>query len=342
MRKHSLQERRKPMTLVMVADPLDMLQPYAEERAAAEAAGARFALGDGTLAALREADAILTAWTMRFTGAMMDELPRCRLLARYGVGVDNIDLAGATARGIVVTNAPTYCVGEVADHTCGLIIGLTRGIPWLDRQVRAGDWMAVRKDDPAVPRIGHSTLGIVGIGKIGRRVAQRMAPFGCRIIAHDPYLADAEICARGAEPVATLAELLRVSDIVTLHVPLTGQTRHMIDAAALALLKPTAVIVNTSRGPVIDEPALIDALRENRLRGAALDVLEAEPPAPDHPLLSFDPRRVILTPHFGAWCAASTPDLHAEVAGALAALLAGRWPASNMNPDVTPRAALVR
>ena len=328
------------MTLVMVADPLEMLQPYAEERTAAEAGGAAFALGDGSFEALREADVVLTAWTKRFTPEVIAALPRCRLIARYGVGVDNIDLAAATAHGIVVANAPTYCVAEVADHTAGLILALTRGIPWLDRQVRAGDWLSVRKDDPQVPRISRSTLGIVGIGKIGRRVAQRMAGFGCRILAHDPYLSDDEIRARGAEPVASLADLLREADVLTLHVPLTDETRQLIDAAALAQLKPSAVLINTSRGGVVDEAALIEALRAERLRGAALDVLAPEPPAPDHPLLTFDPRRVILTPHFGAWCNASVPDLHAEIAGAVAAVLAGRWPASTMNPEVRPRATL--
>jgi D-3-phosphoglycerate dehydrogenase len=330
------------MTLVMVADPLDMLQPYAEEQAAAIAAGADFALGDSTFATLRDADAILTAWTMRFTPQALRELKRCRLIVRYGVGVDNIDIAAATECGIVVANAPTYCVSEVADHAAGLILSITRGIPWLDRQVRDGSWMAVRKDDPRVRRVSQITLGIVGIGKIGRRLAQRMAPFGCRILAHDPFLSDTIIRERGAMPVASLEELLRLSDIVSLHVPLTAQTRHLIDETALSMVKSTAVIVNTSRGGVIDEAALVQALQENRLYGAALDVLATEPLALDHPLLALDPRRVILTPHFGAWCAASVPDLHAEVASALAAMLAGRWPGSTMNPDVMPRLPLAQ
>jgi D-3-phosphoglycerate dehydrogenase / 2-oxoglutarate reductase len=325
------------MTLVMVADPLDMLQPYAEERAAAEAAGAQFALGDGSFAALRDADIILTAWTMRFTAAVMDALPRCRMIARYGVGVDNIDLAAATERGIVVANAPTYCVSEVADHTLGLILSLTRGIPWLDRQVRAGQWMEVRKDDPRVPRIGDMTIGLVGVGKIGRRVAQRLAGFGCRILAYDPLLTDEEIRERGAQPTGSLEELLRAADLVSLHVPLTDQTRQLINATSLAWMRPGAMLVNTSRGGVVDEQALVRALLEDRLFGVALDVLESEPASEDHPLLALDPRRVILTPHFGAWCAASTPALHAEIAGALAAMLAGRLPDSTMNPGVTPR-----
>jgi D-3-phosphoglycerate dehydrogenase len=326
------------MKLVMVADPLEMLQPYAQERAAAEAAGARFALGDGSFAALRDADVVLTAWTMRFTAAELRELARCRLIARYGVGVDNIDVAAATELGIMVANAPTYCVGEVADHTLGLIIALTRGIAWLDSEVRAGRWMEVRKDDPRVPRLGLMTIGLVGIGKIGRRVAGRLAGFGCRILAYDPYLTPGEIRRRGAEPVGSLEELLSAAHLLSLHVPLTHETRRMIDRAALARMRPGAMLVNTSRGGVVDEQAVVEALADGRLFGAALDVLDPEPIRPDHPLLAFDPRRVILTPHFGAWCAASTPDLHAEIAGAVTAALAGRAPDSIMNPEVTPRA----
>jgi len=140
--------------------------------------------------------------------------------------------------------------------------------------------------------------------------------------------------------VPSLEELLRLSDVVSLHVPLTAQTHHLIGETALSMVKSTAVIVNTSRGGVIDESALIRALQEDRLYGAALDVLATEPLELDHPLLALDPRRVILTPHFGAWCAASVPDLHAEVAAALAAMLAGRWPVSTMNPDVTQRLSL--
>ncbi len=329
------------MTVVMVADPLDMLQPYAEEQAAALVAGAEFVLGNGSFAVLRDADVILTAWTMRFTPKELRALSHCRLIVRYGVGVDNIDLAAATECGIVVANAPTYCVSEVADHAAGLILALTRGIPWLDNQVRQGNWMAVRKDDPRVPRISQITLGIVGIGKIGQRLAQRMAPFGCNILAYDPLLSAETIRERGAIPVTTLEELLRTADVVSLHVPLSAQTHHLIDETALSYVKPSAIVINTSRGRVIDEAALVRALQENRLYGVALDVLEDEPLAMDHPLLALDPHRVILTPHFGAWCAASVPSLHAEVAGAVADLLAGHWPAATMNREVMPRQELV-
>src|SRR5262249_26032909 len=159
----------------------------------------------------------------------------------------------------------------------------------------------------------------------GSQVARRMIPFGFRILGHDPYLADEQIRALGAEPVA-LDDLLRESDLVSLHVPLTPQTRHLIDAARLSLMKPSASIINTSRGPVVDEAALIRALQEGRLFGAALDVLDREPPTTDNPLLSMDPQRVILTPHFASVSEEALPDLHREVAAAAAAVLDGRWP----------------
>ncbi len=330
------------MTLVMVADPLEMFQPYAQERAAIEAAGAEFRLGDGSFAAIRDADVVLTTWTLRFPAHELQKLHRCRMVARYGVGVDNIDLAAATELGIVVANAPTYCVGEVADHTVGLILTLTRGLAWLDREVRAGRWMAVHKDDPRVPRLSLMTIGLVGLGKIGRRVAQRLAGFGCRILAYDPYLSDAEIRERGALPVASLTELLQAADLVSLHVPLTDETRRMINRTTLAQLRPGAMVVNTSRGGVIDEQALVEALQRDHLFGVALDVLDPEPIRADHPLLAMDPRRVILTPHFGAWCRASTPDLQTEIANAVTALLSGRLPPSTMNPAVQPRFGLIR
>jgi phosphoglycerate dehydrogenase-like enzyme len=192
-----------------------------------------------------------------------------------------------------------------------------------------------------VRRLSALTLGIVGLGKIGRLVARRMAPFGFRILGYDPYLGDEQVRALGAAP-ATLDDLLRESDIVSLHVPLMPQTRGLLDASKLGLMKPSAAIVNTSRGPVVDESALIGALQEDRLFGAALDVLDQEPPAPDNPLLRMDPQRVILTPHFAAASAEVLPDLHREVSAAAAAVLDGRWPPSVMNPDVVPKAPLRR
>ncbi|HEX9370658.1 MAG TPA: NAD(P)-dependent oxidoreductase, partial [Roseiflexaceae bacterium] len=167
------------MTTVYIPDPVDSLQPFAEERAVALAAGAEFMLGDGAAPTIRDAEVILTTW-MRFPPEALRSLKRCRLIVRYGIGVDTIDLASATECGIVVANAPTYCVAEVADHAAGLILSFARRIPWLDRQVRAGNWSEVQKELWDVRRLSRLTLGIVGLGKIGRQVAQRMGPFGFR------------------------------------------------------------------------------------------------------------------------------------------------------------------
>jgi D-3-phosphoglycerate dehydrogenase len=328
------------MTTVYIPDPVELLHPFDAEQAAATAGGAEFVLGDQANPTIRDAEIILTTW-VRFSPEVIRSLKRCQLIVRYGIGVDTIDLATATECGIVVANAPTYCVPEVADHASALILTLARRIPWLDRQVRAGEWVSAQQGFWGVRRMSELTLGIVGMGKIGSQVAKRLAPFGCRLLGFDPFLSDEQIRARGVEP-SPLDQLLKESDLVTLHVPLSPQTRHLIDESKLALVKPSASIINTSRGPVIDEAALIRALQEKRLFGAALDVLVQEPPAPDNPLLGMDPQRVILTPHFAASSEQVNSTIHREVAMSVAAVLAGRWPDATMNPTVVPKKPLYR
>jgi D-3-phosphoglycerate dehydrogenase len=325
---------------ILAPDPFDAPETYGPERLVAAAYGATLVLGDEHPPRIADAEVILIAG-IAVPAAVMPELVRCRLIVRYGIGVDTIDVVAATAQGIVVANAPTYCLAEVADHTAALILGLTRRIPWLDRQVREGEWSAKRRMSVGVRRLSLLTLGIVGLGRIGREVAARMAPFGIRVIAHDPRLSPDEIEALGVAAVS-FDELLRQADIVSLHVPLAETTRHLIDEAALALMKPTAVLINAGRGPVVDEAALIAALQTNRLYGAALDVFEQEPIAPDNPLLSMDPRRVILSPHFAAWSEDAFSYLHQEVADAVAAVLDHRWPAGTVNPQTAPKKPLRR
>jgi D-3-phosphoglycerate dehydrogenase / 2-oxoglutarate reductase len=325
---------------ILAPDPFDLPENYAPERAIAAAFGGELILGEERPARLHDAEVLLIAG-MAVPAAVMPELGRCRLIVRYGIGVDTIDVAAATAHGIVVANAPTYCMAEVADHTAALILGLTRRIPWLDRQVRENEWLATRRQAGGVRRLSMLTLGIVGLGQIGRALAARMLPFGFRVIAHDPRFEPSAIEALGARP-ATFEALLREADIISLHVPLTAATRHLIDDEALALMKPTAQLINASRGAVVDEAALIRALQTDRLAGVALDVLEQEPPAPDHPLLGMDPRRVILTPHFAAWSEDAFSYLHQEVAAAVEAILGDRRPAGTVNPEVVPKQPLTR
>jgi D-3-phosphoglycerate dehydrogenase len=276
---------------------------------------------------------------VRVTEGVLRTLSRCQLIVKYAIGVDNIDLEAATARGIIVANAPTYCVSEVADHAAALILSFCRRIPRIDGRRRASNWDAARAELRGMHRLSTLTLGVIGLGHIGQQVVRRIAPFGLRILGYDRHLDAHTIAARGAIPVA-FETLLRESDIVSLHVPLTSTTHHMIDEAALQLMKPAAVLVNTSRGPVVDETALIRALQEDRLQGAALDVLEREPPDANNPLLHMDVGRVIITPHVAASSEESVPQLQREVASAVEAVLAGRWPRSAVNPAVVPRRPL--
>jgi D-3-phosphoglycerate dehydrogenase len=314
---------------VLVVDPIPELEPYEPEREVVTATGAQFELGDGQV---RDAEIILNTGVTTISAAALRQLARCRLIIRYGVGYDTIDLQEASRLGIAVANAPSYCVSEVADHACALILALARRIPWLDREVRAGRWSDALDATTRVRRLRTLTLGVVGMGRIGSAVARRMAAFELRVVGCDPQLSDDAIWTRGAEPLV-LDELLRQSDIVTLHVPLTPATRYLLGTRELALLRPTSALVNTARGGLLDEQALITALAADRLFGAALDVLEREPPDLSNPLLQFDPQRVILTPHVGAASAEARLALHREVAAAVATFLAGRLPESVVNRD---------
>jgi D-3-phosphoglycerate dehydrogenase len=258
------------------------------------------------------ADALLVQY-MPITAAVMDALPSVRVLGRYGVSVDNFDLPAAAARGISVVNVPDYCIDEVADHTLALILGLSRGIVPLDRAVHAGTWdFRVAR---GLRRSSDLRLGLVGFGRIGAAVAQRALAFGFEVVASDPV-------ARGTDHVAvtSLDELLETSDIVSLHARLDPSTRHMIDAAAIARMRPGAILVNTSRGGLVDQAALVDALRSGHLGGAALDVLEREPIEPDDPLLSMP--NVVLTPHAAFYSAESLVEMKRRVAEGMTAALA--------------------
>ncbi len=326
------------MATVFIPDPAAVLAPYDKERIAAEACGATLVLGDGTVP-LMDAEVILTVGLMAIDAAAIAALERCRLIVRYGIGVDTIDVAAATAQGIVVANAPTYCVEEVSDHATALMLSMARRVVALDRTIRERGWMAAQSELGGVRRMRSRTLGIVGMGRIGAAVARKMQPLVGRTLGYDPYLKAQTITERGAEPVG-LEQLLREADIVSLHVPLSEHTHGLIDAAALALMKPTALLVNTGRGPLVDEVALAAALAEGRLGGAALDVVAREPLAADSPLLTVDPRRLILTPHAAASSDDSLVDLRHEVIAAMQAVLFGQWPVSVVNPQVVPRIPL--
>jgi D-3-phosphoglycerate dehydrogenase / 2-oxoglutarate reductase len=256
--------------------------------------------------------------------AWLDRMPSCRAVIRYGVGVDTIDVEAATARGVWVVNVPDYGTDEVADHALALILALLRGVAVLDRSVRAGGW-----DERAageLRRFSRLTLGVVGFGRIGAAVAHRAAAFGLRVLGHD-VRPDAVGPPAAA---ASFDELLEASDVITLHAPLTPQTHHLIDAAALALVQPTAYLVNTARGGLVDARAVLDALDAGRLAGAALDVFEHEPPQGVERELACHPR-AIATPH-AAWSSReSRAALKTEVAREALRVLAGERPRSPVN-----------
>ena len=285
------------------------------------------------VALAHDADAILTCFR-NVTPAVVRAGARLRVIGRYGVGVDNIAVSTATELGIPVTNVPDYCTDEVAEHAIGLLLALGRGIRRYDAAIRTGDW-AITSAMP-LHRLTGSTLGIVGFGRVGRAVARRAAGLGLRLLIASPSTTQADADPFGAE-VTDLDDLLARSDAVTIHAPLTSQTRHLMDARRLALLRPSAILVNCARGGLIDPDALADALSSGRLAGAGLDVYEPERLPVDHPLLRLD--NAVLTPHVAFYSEESMAELQRRATQNVIEVLSGREPEDVVNGvAVTPTA----
>ena len=274
----------------------------------------------------RDAAAILTL-DEPLTARVIAGLRGCRVIARFGIGVDRVDLEAATAAGIVVTNVPDYCVDEVSDHALGLLLAVTRRIVPLDRAVRDGVWDTAAVAGP-VRRLRGRRLGIVGFGRLGRSFAAKAQALGLEVVAYDPNVADGDIEAAGVRSLS-LDALIASSDIVSLHVPLTPQTRHLLDRQRIDSLPAGAVLLNTSRGGLVDEKALAAALREGRLGGAGLDVFETEPPPRDHPLLGLP--NVVVSSHSAHYSLEAGADMRAKAFGNVAKVLRGEAPLSPVN-----------
>jgi D-3-phosphoglycerate dehydrogenase len=288
------------------------------------------------------ADALLVSSREPVSRDVISKLDRLKVIARYAVGLDHIDLDAAAEHGVVVTHYPMYCTNEVADHALALLLALNRRIVQFDRDLRAGAWVEHthhmdRMLAGPIPPLREMTAGIIGIGRIGSAVAARLALFGVQLIAFDPHLDADAVRKAGAEPVA-FEELLRRSDIVTLHCPLTNETKGLIDAAAFALMKSTAMLVNTARGPIVDLEAITLALRSGKLGGAALDVVYPEPLPLDSPLYSLP--NVILTPHAAYYSERSVQVIRTETLMAAVDVLQGRQPKVVANPAVLSRVSL--
>ena len=269
-----------------------------------------------------------------FNARIIGTLDRCRAIFRYGVGVDNIDVAAATRAGIVVGNAADFCTEEVSDHAVALMLAHTRRILAMDRAVRQGIWANFAR--AGMRRISHLTLGLVGYGRIARATARKMSGFKMRMLAADPFVQEAEP-GSGVELVS-IEKLFAESDIISVHAPLMAETRGLVSERLLRLMKPTAILVNTSRGPVVDEAALARALEGKWLGGAALDVTVEEPLADSSPLRKFE--NVIITPHHGAFSEDSMEHLQRTVTDSVVAVAGGFWPPFPVNPKVTPRVPL--
>lgn len=273
-------------------------------------------------------DAVLSNW-QPLRAPVIEAAENCKLICRYGVGVDNIDVKVATARGIVVTNVPDYCMDEVSNEAMAMLLCGARRILTYDHSVRSGTW-DVKVGMPLF-RLRGLTLGIIGFGRIGKAVAAKAHGFGLHMIACDPYIDQKEMTQRNVTPV-DLDTLLRTSDFVTIHTPLTPETHNMIGVEALRKMKPTAWLINTARGAVVDTAALVSALRGGRLAGAGLDVLPQEPPAKDDELMSFPD--VIFTPHSAFYSEGSLEELEGKAAQRVVELLEGKVPSNIVNPTV--------
>jgi D-3-phosphoglycerate dehydrogenase len=272
-----------------------------------------------------DADGIIVQWT-NISREVIQALQKCKVISRYGIGVDMIDLACAGEFGIPVCNTPDYCIDEVSTHTLTFVLMLNRNIIAQDQHVRAGKWGSPNPVPPS--RLSTQTLGVIGMGNIGRVVVQKAKPFGLKVLVYDPYLSAEKAAESGAEKVE-LNELLRRSDYVSIHCPLTEETRHLISTAQLKLMKPTAYLINMARGPIVDQAALYQALVDKTIAGAALDVFEKEPPPADEPILKLD--NVIFTPHLSSWSAESFVQLRQDVVKNIVEVFQGKQPRSIVN-----------
>ena len=280
----------------------------------------------------RDAEGILTCFA-QVTPKVLRAATRMKVVARYGVGVDNIAVGAATDLGIVVTYVPDYCVDEVSDHVMALLLAFNRRVVMFDGATKRDGWGSVELNLP-MTRLRGLTVGVVGFGRIGRATARKARAFGLKVLASDPFVDSAIVRQEGGRLVS-LEELLSGSDFVTLHSPLNADTRGMIAETELGLMKETAFLINCARGPLIDERALVGALSEGSIAGAGLDVLESNHPPADHPLFAMD--NVIVSPHVAFYSPESTRELQRRATESVVRVLEGRLPENVYNREVIGR-----
>ena len=280
---------------------------------------------DGAWEAARQCDALMVT-IQPVQADLINSLERCRLICRVGTGLDAIDIEAATARGIWVTYAPDYSIDEVSTHAIALVLAQARGLPGLIDATQRGIWDS--EAGGILHRFGNQTLGIVGCGRIGQATAAKGKGLGLEVLAYDPYVDAAAMAEMGVQ-MASLETVLQKSDFISLHSPLTDDTRHLINAETLGMMKPTAYLVNAARGGLVDEEALLAAVREGQIAGAALDVLAVEPVADDHPFLKE--QNILLTPHAGWYSEESKVDVRVQGAEEVVRVLGGERPRAPVN-----------
>ncbi len=288
---------------------------------------------DDIITMAQDADAILTVGAP-MTRRVLEKLPKCRVIVRYGIGYDTVDVDAATDNNILVVNIPDFCFEEVSNHAIALLLACAKKITQLDNLVKQGRWKEAKQAQSPMGPIFGQTCGIIGCGNIGRVTAKKAQCFGLNVLGYDPYI-DKSLAAQSGITLVDLPELLRESDYVLLHSSLTKETFHLIGENQLKIMKPGAYLVNTARGAVIDEPALIRALGEKRIAGAGLDVFEKEPVDPENPLLKMD--NVIVLPHSASYSDAAFIRLRRCVGQEAARVLSGKSPKNVVNKSCRPK-----
>jgi D-3-phosphoglycerate dehydrogenase len=293
---------------------------------------------DEIIAKAREADVVFTV-RAAFTRRIFENLPKLRAVVRCGIGFDNIDVDAATDNHVLVVNIPDFCFEEVSNHAIVLLMACAKKLVRMNHLLKTAGWGASRQIMEPMGSIWGQTVGIVGCGNIGRMTARKAQCFGLKVIGYDPYV-DRNLARESGIALKSLPEVMGESDYVSLHPCLNQETFHLIGEKELTLMKPSAYLINTARGSVVDEPALIRALQDKRIAGAGIDVFEKDPIDPDNPLLKMD--CVIVTPHTAFYCDASFKRLRISVGQEAVRVAQGRWPRNLVNKEVKPKVSLVK
>jgi D-3-phosphoglycerate dehydrogenase len=311
----------------------DLLRPVVPEEAILSKIGAELLYGEckteqDLIELARDADAVISVLA-RITPKVIDSLEKCRVIVRRGVGFDNVDIEAAATKGIPVANVTEHCIDDVADHTLALMLAMARRVVAANGQVKSGGWNY--REFLPLPALRDYTLGLVGFGKIPRAVTERAKCFGMKIVTADPFVEPDSAAEYGVELVE-LEELLKTADIVSVHAPLTNETRGMFNRQTFDMMKPGVLFINTSRGPLVDEQALSEALKDGKIALAALDVMTSEPPKPDNPLLQLD--NIVITPHIAWYSERSARVVGEKTAEEILRVFDGCFPKSLVNPEV--------